>query len=215
MVRALSQLIDEYEHYISQKSEKKRNAYCFGPPSQNNHHEHINPSLLHSSDPVKPTIQKINKQVVYNCLHHTFSPNIESLDYCEVVNALCDVLSLSYRNFLDKSCRPPVIHEAILKLDRKIKSLIIGKISGDLTAIATPLLKSQCHGLLSLMFVDESRSSTFSKQYLNLDRNTSSLEVDESDLQDLQQAHQQQQHLTLTTDPDQSIVDASSILINK
>lgn len=53
----------------------------------------------------------------------------DSLDYCEVVHSLCDVCSLVYSKFLDESCTPSTIHEAILKIDRKIKTLVVGKIT--------------------------------------------------------------------------------------
>jgi len=82
------------------------------------------------------------------------------MDYCEVVYSLCDVLSLVYSKFLDRTCAVPVIHEAILKLDRKIMGLVIAKISQDLTAIASPLLKIE---LKSLLIVDERDRSESSK----------------------------------------------------
>lgn len=87
------------------------------------------------------------------------------LDYCEVVHSLCDVCSLVYSKFLDDSCQPSTIHEAILKIDRKIKSLIIGKITQDVTNIANPLLKQELKGLLNHMFIDESRSTPITKKF--------------------------------------------------
>jgi hypothetical protein len=48
------------------------------------------------------------------------------MDYNEVVYSLCDVFSLLYSKFLDPLCqRTPVIHEAVLKLDKKIKVPIV------------------------------------------------------------------------------------------
>jgi len=44
-----------------------------------------------------------------------------TLDYCEVVYSLCEVLILVYSKFLDPSCALPMYVDAILKVDAKIK----------------------------------------------------------------------------------------------
>lgn len=43
------------------------------------------------------------------------------LDYCEVVFALCEVLSLVYTKFLDGACAQPAVLEGLLKTDAKVK----------------------------------------------------------------------------------------------
>jgi hypothetical protein len=126
-----------------------------------------------SSAPIKASLQKVGKQVVYSVLTTpTFAAaNSSVLDYNELVYSLCDVFSLVYSKFLDDSVLAAAspLHDAAIKVDKKIKSMIIAKLAADLTAVATPLLKLEMKGMLTHLFVDEARSTPQSRRYYQLD----------------------------------------------
>jgi len=186
VVRALAQLLEEYEHYTNstgslfaakEKETKSKLSHVnmyLSPTAHTAPHtssvlsRFILANINNSTEPVKPQLSKIGKQVVYEFLQTPHISSAGSLDYCEVVYSLCDVLSLVYSKFLDQSCAVAVIHEAILKIDRKIMQMVISKISGDLTAIATPLLKLELKSLLNHMFIDDTRTTPQAKKYIQL-----------------------------------------------
>jgi len=157
-VRSLTLLLEEYEHYISHGKPPKR---ACPPPVAEKQYQ--------LSDPVKQTLLKMKRQVVYEYLQVPHMCMDEgSLDYCEVVYSLCEVMEYLYKKFLDGTCSPPHLHEAVLKCDKKVKTMIIGKMASDLTNIALPLMKIQLQELLSHMFIDQSRSNPVQQKYINL-----------------------------------------------
>lgn len=181
LVRALCQLLEEYEHHISHEKEKserpRSNTAHFLYSGSANGSSHVQAVVAvaaaaaaaaeQHNEPIKPQLHKVGKNVVYEYLQMPFA-TVDGLDYCEVVHSLCDVLSLVYSKFLDDSCTPAHIHEAILKVDRKLKQLVIAKITQDLTTIATPLLKIELKKLLNNMFIDDSKSTAITKKFFTL-----------------------------------------------
>lgn len=131
-----------------------------------------------SSGAIKPTLHKVAKiGVVYDYFQSHATDIPDQLDYCEIVQSLCDVLSLIYAKFLHPGCAPPLVHEAILRVDRKLKQLVLSKITTDLvTEVVTPLLKQEMGALLNKAFYDEVKSAAPSlsgglgpKQFYQLD----------------------------------------------
>ena len=110
---------------------------------------------------IKPSLHKVAKiGVVYDYLqpHATCIP--DQLDYCEIIQSLCDIFSLTYAKFMHPGCAPPLVHEAILRLDRKIKTLVLAKINGDLVGeVVGPLLKQEVSTLLNRTFYDDKSSA--------------------------------------------------------
>jgi len=151
VVRALCQLLEEYEHfndnYQSNRGGTEQKKLTSAPMFKG-------PTLqLHASlaqEPVKATIVKLGKQVVYEYLQvpsMLISPS--EMDYCEVVYSLCEVLGNVYCKFIDPAMETlDFIHEAFLKLDRKIMQLVIAKMAQDLTLIASPILKTELNQLV-------------------------------------------------------------------
>eukprot|EP00462_Mataza_sp_D1_P005895 CAMPEP_0175126028 /NCGR_PEP_ID=MMETSP0087-20121206/3628_1 /TAXON_ID=136419 /ORGANISM="Unknown Unknown, Strain D1" /LENGTH=111 /DNA_ID=CAMNT_0016407899 /DNA_START=348 /DNA_END=683 /DNA_ORIENTATION=- len=72
-----------------------------------------------------------------------------NLCFYDVVLSLCDVMSLLFSKFLDPTCSGMVMHDAIFKIDKKIKQLVLEKLVADLTAAAKPLIKAGLSGLLN------------------------------------------------------------------
>lgn len=129
-----------------------------------------------TADSLKPSLKKLGKEVVYEYLQTQVTTLCDHLDYVEVVCSLCDILSLLYTKFLDSSCSPPLVHEAILKLDRKLKVLVQSKMSNDLVGeIVQPLLKIELKGMLNHMFIDEKISTPLHKKYWQLDLEASAV----------------------------------------
>jgi len=172
VVRSLTQLLEEYEHYVSHGKPQKR---AWVPPVAEKQYQ--------PSEPVKPVLLKMKRHVVYEYLQTPQMCMDEGhLDYCEVVYSLCEVMSFVYNKFLDGTCSPPHIHEAILKCDKKIKTMIIGKMASDLTNIALPLMKVQLQELLSHMFIDQSKSNPVQQKYINLTEDDDIAEHAEDDV---------------------------------
>jgi len=67
-----------------------------------------------------------------------------------VICSLCHTFRLIYSKFLDPACSS--LYTDIDQLDRKIKHLVLDRITQDTSAIANPLIKLQLQGLLSHMF---------------------------------------------------------------
>lgn len=98
----------------------------------------------------------------------------DHVDYCELVLSLCDMLSLLYSSFLHPSCSPPAVHDAVLRLDRKLRTLVLAKIANDLSNdVCAPLLKMEMKGMLNAMFIDAKAVSTHFQTSTQLQRLTS------------------------------------------
>lgn len=176
VVRAMCQLFEEYEHFCAHPTTSVR--LCPGSPSQR---IHINQPAQH--DAVKTVIHRTkDKKIVYEYLQTSDNCISGTMDYCEVTSSLCDVMCFIYSKFLDQSCAPNNIHDAILKVDRKVKQLIITKMCHDLTGIAKPLLSLELRGLLNHMFIDESKSNgAGGKKFIALSQKTDNLVANEED----------------------------------
>jgi len=129
-----------------------------------------------SSDAFKPTLHKNARgQVVYAYLQTCAGAGLfgDHLDYCELVQSLMDVLSLLYAKFLDPSCQPPAVHSALLRIDRKLRALVLSKLSQDLTQdVAQPLMKQELAGLLNHQFIDERTAQQgAARKFVQLDEN--------------------------------------------
>jgi hypothetical protein len=111
---------------------------------------------LDTSLPVKASVQKVQGHVVYRYLLTPPVATRGAVDYCRVVFSLCDVLSLIYSRFLDPTCA--AFHDAILKIDRKVKQLVIGKVARELTALAKGLINTDFSSLLNHTFLEEQQS---------------------------------------------------------
>ena len=155
---------------------------------------------------IKPSLHKVAKiGVVYDYLHTHATCMPDQLDYCEVVQSLCDVLSLIYSKFLHPNCSPPAVHDAILRVDKRLKSLVLAKITNDLVVeVAQPMLKIDLRNLLNHTFIDDktnapagggggggggsggiSGTSGAGRKFIQLDENNSSTSMlDEEDDED-------------------------------
>jgi hypothetical protein len=102
LIRAFSQLIEEWEYYHlgntmqSVKFVMARNSQCIYPqtiPLE---------SSTDRTDLVRPSVYKFNNTVVFE---HLVVLNIPyALDYVEVLIALCEALSNLYDNLLHEDC---------------------------------------------------------------------------------------------------------------
>jgi hypothetical protein len=201
IARGLLQLIEEYEYYcnhsnltstINNTLELKNSLfYTHRKPLP----QQLNFQLKNNeNEPIKVCLHKINRTVVYEFLLLPFqitqSTNsnqlnlaTESMDYCEIVHSLCDVLNLLYSKCLDDttSLNNSHVKEAIIKFDKSIKKLFISKVCSDLTEIASQVLQKEMLGLLNHMFVDQSRSSKIMRCYYQLQENKNKNENKEND----------------------------------
>jgi hypothetical protein len=177
IARAVLQLIDEYEYYCSHAAsnsninENKMNLIFphRKPPIQQRDYQKVN-----DNEPIKSTLHKINRVVAYEFLLLPFQQlhqTAQSMDYCEIVYSLCDVLNLLYSRCLEDSIaiNNNNIKDAIIKFDKSIKKLFIGKICADLTEIATQVMQKEMLGLLNHVFIDQSRSNKILKRYYQLE----------------------------------------------
>jgi hypothetical protein len=149
VARAFLQLLEEYEYSVAHEQSKARAEPLHirsarPPPSQDN-------------GASKPSRRGAGS---YDYLIMPPACIVGNMDYCQVVLALCDVLSLVYSKFLDPACSAPELHDSIMKSDKKVKSLVLSKISTDLTATAQPLINRQLQGLLNHMFLDDSTTTS-------------------------------------------------------
>jgi hypothetical protein len=196
LVRALSQLVEEYEHFIGAKLDVSKSD-----ATQTEVDQQAQPFLYTGSaygsasahavvavaaqqaqqaaassqqETIKPTLRKVGRGIMYEYLQTQATVMPEHLDYCEIVHSLCDVLSLIYSKFLDASCQPASVHEAILRLDRKLKQLILTKITADLSnEVAGPAMKREISNLLNRMFIDEKGSNPGpTKKFIELHANS-------------------------------------------
>jgi hypothetical protein len=159
VVRALYQLLEEYEYFMSKLKKDENNRYDIYTDFVFTT-SHISTSQRNFSpkDPVKAKIHTNSKGIAkFEHLYIPTLPGQGNLDYCEVLFTLCDVLSLVYGKTIDHNClQNPIICEAILKIDKRIKSIFFTKVCNDLTLIAQPLLKEELNHLLSGSFFDSS-----------------------------------------------------------
>lgn len=180
LVRALSQLVEEYEHFIGAKldvsskldsgateSDQAAQPFLYTGSAYGSASAHAVVAVAAQQaqqaaaagsqhETIKPTLRKVGREIMYEYLQTQATVMADHLDYCEIVHSLCDVLSLIYSKFLDASCQPASVHEAILRLDRKLKQLILTKITADLSNdVAGPAMKREVNNLLNRMFVDE------------------------------------------------------------
>lgn len=160
MVRAFHQLLEEFDYYCATpaaKSVKLLRAKNVEPAPHMR--DGYNPSMKGTSvsgggdddhAPVRPILKKLGKDVAYAQLE---LPNIPcTLDYCEVVCSLCDVLSLLYHTFLiDPSCTTVAMTEAIMKLDQRVNENVIKALVGRLTDLAAPSLNQEINEVLSFV----------------------------------------------------------------
>lgn len=132
----------------------------------------------------KPALHRVAKVgVVYDYLQSSAPCMVDHLDYCEVVHSLCDVLALLYAKLNDASCQSGHVHDAILRVDRKVKTLVLAKITNDLTQeVVQPLLKAELAAMLNHTFVqaDDKAAMAGMRKFVRLDDNdTASAFVDD------------------------------------
>ena len=139
-------------------------------------------------DQFKPALHRVAKVgVVYDYLQSSAPCIVDHLDYCEVVHSLCDVLALLYAKFNDASCQAGHVHDAILRVDRKVKTLVLAKITTDLTQeVVQPLLKAELAAMLNHTFVqaDEKNAVAGMRKFVRLDDNDSASAFVDDDFDD-------------------------------
>jgi len=171
----------------SSSAHNHHHGHGHGHPSATSSHQHSSmafSSATLSPEQFKPQLHKAGKEVVYEYLHTQATCMPDHLDYCEVVHSLMDILSLTYSKFLDPSCQPSVVHDAILRLDRKFRTLILTKICADLNEVCQPLLKAELKTLLNGLFIHEAISTQHIKKFFSLTEGevgTANAFVDEHD----------------------------------
>lgn len=115
-----------------------------------------------------------------------------------MVHSLCDILCLVYARFLSASSSGSgagagaagggggggALHETLLRLDRKLRALVLAKMSADLSAVAGPLLKLELTSMLNHAFIDEKASSHLARKYWQLDETKGMHSFEEEDEDD-------------------------------
>lgn len=139
-IRALAQLIEEYDyHYASttMKSVMRIKSRVEGA------------ELTEDQDaPIRPSMIKKDNVIIYQFLQTPHVPC--ELDYAQVLSSLCDVLTLVYRKFIDPSSATAGIYDVIIRIDQRIKHHVISSTSMDVSRVATKIAQEDAR------LVDES-----------------------------------------------------------
>mmetsp|Transcript_3931 Transcript_3931/g.6027 ORF Transcript_3931/g.6027 Transcript_3931/m.6027 type:complete len:275 (-) Transcript_3931:81-905(-) len=138
-IRALSQLIEEFDYYCAnavEKNVKRMKA-----------RQTAIPQPVAEDEPVKGAIYKSGKYVVFTYLLIQ-SVNIPfGLDYRQVIFTMCEILTLVYRKFLDDSSCSSNLNDAILRFDARITSHVIIPLTTDLTSLSMKIINMQLSSL--------------------------------------------------------------------
>jgi hypothetical protein len=133
-VKSLTQLICEFDYYISgsamQKIAQLKAMDRATHSSKDIPNDNIKATLLTAASSGK---------VSYEFLVEPFVP--ESLDYCRVVASLCVIVSQIYKKFLEESSAMVPVLKAIKAIDDKFKHFFFGLISRELNKIALEHVK--------------------------------------------------------------------------
>jgi hypothetical protein len=101
IVRALSQLLEEWEYTFSNAAIQGM-KYVLARSSSGVYPQ-FSPTFEGSeSDQIRSTVYKFNNDVVYQYLHFPHVPF--ELDYIEVLSSLCDMLQALYKKFWHQEC---------------------------------------------------------------------------------------------------------------
>lgn len=71
-----------------------------------------------------------------------------ALDYGLAVCALCDIMKIVYNKFLEPECQTEAVAEAIVKIDEKIREMIIKPIAQDLKKKSQTLVDLEIDNLI-------------------------------------------------------------------
>ncbi|MES1916006.1 MAG: hypothetical protein MHM6MM_007870 [Cercozoa sp. M6MM] len=143
VVRALAQVLEEYEFFASSNSAMKLLR-----AKQLDARERVSvASLLSVNEPVRPTLRKAGRKVVYEFLDLSI-PVPQHMSYSAIVGALCDTLSLLYAVFVDDTCTSATIADAIFKVDAKIVSTFLEPVTQHASAIAKNKVEGALQGVL-------------------------------------------------------------------
>ena len=146
VVRAFSQLMEEWEYVHSGSTMQSvkfvmaKNSTCVYPQMS---------PIEGFSDLARPSVYKFHNAVVYE---HLQLPHIPfELDYLEVFSGLCVELSKLYEKLIQEECfSNPVIYDAIVRLDTRVKHHIINLVSKEVTDVCAAKMKAGTRTLRSL-----------------------------------------------------------------
>ncbi|ETW09958.1 hypothetical protein, variant 3 [Aphanomyces invadans] len=97
------------------------------------------------AEPYRTVVRKWNNKPVYQRL---VTPHIAfPLDYCLLVVSLCDVLTLVYAKLQGEPCNQTHVFQALLRLDEKLKKVVLDHIKKHLSEVATDMIKDQMQSL--------------------------------------------------------------------
>lgn len=143
-VRALCQLLEEFEYHFSNsalqlvKYTSSRQSDCVYPQ--------YSAAELDPED-TRSGLYRFQNEVVYLHLHTPHVPF--PLDYIEVVHSLCDVLGLIYNKFLEEDCwQSQAVFESLVRVDGRIKHHVINLVAKEFTDLSTTILRAEFEGLL-------------------------------------------------------------------
>eukprot|EP00162_Nutomonas_longa_P004770 comp15484_c0_seq1/m.23612 comp15484_c0_seq1/g.23612 ORF comp15484_c0_seq1/g.23612 comp15484_c0_seq1/m.23612 type:complete len:234 (-) comp15484_c0_seq1:67-768(-) len=136
-VRAMGQLLEEYD-------------YAFGGMAAQGYRMVRNAlgSEVKTKDgiDIRPQIRQAGGSVQYLYLQR---PNIPfGLHYRHVVVSLCEVLVLGYRKFMHETVPDPVLCDAVVRIDKKLKHQVLSPMSRDLSKLAEGIIEEQINTLL-------------------------------------------------------------------
>jgi hypothetical protein len=128
-VKSLTQLVCEFDYYISgsamQKISQLKAVDRATHSSKDIPNDNIKATLLTAAS---------SNRISYEFLVEPFVP--ESVDYCRVVASLCVIVSQIYKKFLEENSAIVPILKAIKAIDDKFKHFFFGSISRELNKIA-------------------------------------------------------------------------------
>eukprot|EP00601_Ochromonadales_sp_CCMP2298_P024552 CAMPEP_0173276808 /NCGR_PEP_ID=MMETSP1143-20121109/3725_1 /TAXON_ID=483371 /ORGANISM="non described non described, Strain CCMP2298" /LENGTH=272 /DNA_ID=CAMNT_0014213819 /DNA_START=109 /DNA_END=924 /DNA_ORIENTATION=+ len=148
---AFSQLMEEWEYVHSGSTMQSvklmmaKSSPCVIP--QSNHQEKSSQDII--ADLQRPSVHKFLNYVVFEHLHVPHIPF--ELDYVEVFSCLCIELSKLYEKLMEVECYSnPIVYDAIVRLDTRIKHHIINLVAKELTAISSRKVKSSTSRLRAM-----------------------------------------------------------------
>jgi hypothetical protein len=146
IIRAFSQLMEEWEYYIagtamqSVKYMMAKNSPCIYPQTV---------PLEGMTDLSRPSLYKFQNAITYEYLDDV-NVGLE-LDYLEVLPALCEVLYQVYdKLYHEETFSNSVIYETVIRLDTRIKHHVINCIAKELTDVSNQKLKVGTHMIRSI-----------------------------------------------------------------
>jgi len=131
-IQSLVQVFEEYDYHFSNaavQSMKRLQASMGGDADDD------------EQDKVRSRLRKHYRFLQTPCAKFALDPR-------QVVITLCDVLSCTYRRFMDPVCASkPALFQAFLKIDQQLASTFIGHQGSNITQIAANIVNKEIGGV--------------------------------------------------------------------